>query len=134
MNEAIRCIEEFSAVSGLRKNLNKSVLFPVKKCDLSQLDNIPVKNSVTYLGVVIDKNVNNRCNLSYNAIIHQVNKKFNMWLMRALSLNERVLLSKAEGILRSVYVSLSLATPPAVCKNLDKKFCVTLFGETSVTT
>ncbi len=78
---------------------------------------IKLKN---YLGVVIDKNVNNHCNLNYNAIIQQVNKKFNMWLMRDLSLNGRVLLSKAEGMSRSVYVSLSLAMPPAVCKNLDK--------------
>lgn len=45
VNTAIRCIGEFSAVLGLRMNLNKSVLFPIKKCELQQLDNIPVKNS-----------------------------------------------------------------------------------------
>lgn len=122
VSKVISCIGEFSAVSGLRMNLNKSVLFPIKNSDLVQLDNIPVKKSVTYLGVVIDKNADNRCELNYNPIIQQVSKKFNMWLMRDLSLNGRVLLSKAEGISRSVYVSLSLAMPPAICKNFAKKF------------
>lgn len=96
-------------------NLNKSVLFPIKNCDLLELDNIPVKNSLTYLGVVIDKNVNNCCNLNYDAITQQECKRLNMWLMRNLSLNGRVLLSKAEGISAS-----ALAMPPTECKNLDK--------------
>lgn len=62
-------IGEFSAVSGLRMNLNKSVLFPIKKCDLVQLDNIPVKNSPTYLVSVIGKNAKIHCDLNYNPII-----------------------------------------------------------------
>ncbi len=43
-----------------------------------------------------------------------------MWLMRDLSLNSRVLLSKAEGISRSVYVSLSLAMPTEIYQKRDK--------------
>ena len=43
-----------------------------------------------------------------------------MWLQRDLSIQGRVLLSKAEGISRSVYVSLSLDFPPKVIKQLDK--------------
>ena len=120
VNKVVRCIEEFSAVSGLRMNLIKSALFPIKECNLSELDNIPVKNSITYSGVVIDKNEKNRYSLNYNTIIQQVSKKLNMWLMRDLSLNGRVLLSKTEGISRLVYVSLSLAMPPIICKKLDQ--------------
>ncbi len=118
--KAISCIDEFSTVSGLRMNLNKSVLLPIKESDLSDLDGIPVKNTVTYLGVVVDKNENNRCNLNFNPITQQIAKRFNMWLKRDLSLNGRVLLSKAEGISRSVYVSLSLEMPPAIYKKLDQ--------------
>ncbi len=120
MNKAVRCTGEFSAVSGLSRNLNKSVLLPIKECDLSELDDIPVKNTVTYLGVVIDKNENNRCHLNFNPIIQQITKKFHMWLMRDLSLNGRVLLSEAEGISWSVCVSLSLEMPLAVYKKLEK--------------
>lgn len=43
-----------------------------------------------------------------------------MWLQRHLSIQGRVLLSKAEGISRSVYVSLSLDIPPEVTRQLDK--------------
>lgn len=82
-------------MSGLRINLNKSVLLPIKESDQSDLDGIPVKNTVTYLGVVVDKNENDRCNLNFNPITQQIAKRFNMWLMRDLSV-------------RSVYMSLSL--------------------------
>lgn len=40
--------------------------------------------------------------------------------MRDISIIGRVLLSKAEGISRSVYASLSLDVPPKVIKALDK--------------
>lgn len=40
--------------------------------------------------------------------------------MRDLSLNGRVLLSKAEGISRAVYLSLSMGMPASVYKKLDK--------------
>lgn len=43
-----------------------------------------------------------------------------MWLMRDLSLSGRALLAKAEGISRSVYVSLSLEMPPAIYRKLDQ--------------
>ncbi len=120
ISKAIECIDEFSQVSGLKMNLNKSVLLPIKGNDLSELNGIPVKNTVTYLGVHIDKNETNRCSLNFDPIIQQITKRFNMWLMRDLSLSGRVLLAKAEGISRSVYVSLSLEMPPAIYKKLDK--------------
>ncbi len=40
--------------------------------------------------------------------------------MRDISLFGRVLLSKAEGISRSVYMSLSLEVPPKTIKDLDQ--------------
>ena len=120
VNKVIDCINEFSTVSGLKMNLSKSVLLPIKESDLSDLNGIPVKNTVTYLGVVIHKNEKDRCSLNFNPITQQIARRFNMWLMRDLSLSGRVLLSKAEGISRSVYMSLSLEMPPAIYKKLDK--------------
>lgn len=52
----IRCIEAFTAVSGLKMNCDKSVLFPLKDCSSTEIENIPVKHQLTYLGVVICKN------------------------------------------------------------------------------
>lgn len=37
---------------------------------------------------------------NFIAIIDQIREKFNMWLLRELSVNEGVLLSKDEGISR----------------------------------
>ncbi len=37
-------------------NLDKSVLFPLKDCSSSEIENIPVKHKLTYLGVIICKN------------------------------------------------------------------------------
>ncbi len=47
-------------------------------------------------------------------------KKNNLWLMRDISIFGRELLSKAEGISRSVYTSLSLDVPPKIIKDLDQ--------------
>lgn len=44
--KAINCI--ISVVSGLKMNLNKSVLLPRTECDQSEVNGIPVKNTVTY--------------------------------------------------------------------------------------
>ncbi len=49
------CINESPNVSGLKMNVDKSVLFPIKSCSLS--DCIPIEEKMTCLGIVICKNV-----------------------------------------------------------------------------
>ena len=44
----IRCIDAFTAVSGLKMNCDKSVLFPLKDCSSTEIENIPVKHQLTY--------------------------------------------------------------------------------------
>ncbi len=61
-----------------------------------------------------------RSQLYFEPIIEKTKKKFNLWLMRDISIFGRVLLSKAEGISRSVYTSLSLDVPPKIIKDLDQ--------------
>lgn len=61
-------------MSGLKMNLNKSILFPLKECDESEMNGIPVKNTVTYLGVVIDKNEKLGSNLNFDPIVEQITK------------------------------------------------------------
>ncbi len=75
---------------------------------------------MTYLGVIICKDEKMRSDLNFDPIIRKTNNRFNMWLQRDLSLQGRVLLSKAEGISRSGYVCLSLDLPSKVVKTLDK--------------
>ena len=98
-------------------NVHKSVL--IKECNHLQIANIPVKTEATYLGDNICKDEKQRFHIHFYYKIEKIKKRFNLWLLRDLSLNGRVLLSKAEGISRSVYVSLSLDMPQTI-----KLFCM----------
>ncbi len=94
-----------------------SVKLPMKEnCNLSNISGIPIKTTVTYLGVIICKDEKMRNDLNFDPIIRK--NRFNMWLQRDLSLQGRVLLSKVEGNSRSVYVCLCNGCMPvrAVCK------------------
>jgi len=66
------------------------------------------------------KDLNQRSRLNFEPIIEKIKNRFNLWLMRDLSLNGRILLSKAEGISRSVYISMSADVPNNVLNELDK--------------
>ncbi|CDQ93629.1 unnamed protein product [Oncorhynchus mykiss] len=122
VSKAVSCIEDFSLVLGLKININKSVLFPLKDCVLQEVYGIPIKDKVTYLGIVICKDEKQRSELNF---IEKTKKKLNLWLMRGISLHGRVLLSKAEGLSRSgypdlFYVSLSFDLHPKIVKDFDK--------------
>lgn len=53
----------FSAESGLCLNINKCERLPITQCQHTCLHGIPVKSQGTYLGVVITKAEDERCNL-----------------------------------------------------------------------
>lgn len=95
IDEVIKCIEEFSRISGLK--MNKSTLFSLKDCFLKEICGIPIKDDVTYLGIKVCKDLNRRSLLNFDPIIEKIKNRFSMWLMRDLSLYERVLLSKQKG-------------------------------------
>ncbi len=89
---AINSLQSFSKASGLSLNLNKCELLPVKDCLLASIHGIPVRSSVTYLGIQITKNGQSRCSVNFNPIIEKTQKTLNNWLQRDLSLKGRVLL------------------------------------------
>ncbi len=53
-------------------------------------------------------------------LFEKIKNRYNTWLMRDLSLLGHILLSKAEGISRSVYVLMSMEVPKNIVTNLDK--------------
>lgn len=67
-NKAIQCLNEFNIVSGLRINKNKSVVFPLKDCTLREVCGIPIKDTVTYLGIVVCKDPSLRNESNFNPI------------------------------------------------------------------
>ncbi len=66
---AIVLINAFSAASGLCLNIKKCELLALKHCDIPSICNIPVKDTITYLGIVITKDREARCNVNFDFII-----------------------------------------------------------------
>ncbi len=121
---AIDTIKLFSLASGSYLNINKCELLPLKSCNSPLIANIPVKDSVTYLGITINKNQDTGCSLNFNPLIDKVQKRFWSWLQRDLSLKGRILVSKAEGISRLIYASLPLAVSKEISVSIDKMLLV----------
>jgi len=46
IKRVIDCLNSFSLVSGLKLNLNKCELFPLKNCELLDINGIPVKKVI----------------------------------------------------------------------------------------
>ncbi len=84
----VNCIKEFSSLSGLKMNINKSLLFPLKTCRLikkkitrcSYIPVIELYNTVTYLRVIIHKDENERNVLNFKPIINKIKIKCNIRL------------------------------------------------------
>lgn len=91
----------------------------VKSCNAPSICNIPVKDQVTYLGIVINKDQKIRCKLNFDPLIMKTQKKLNSWLQRDLSIRGRILLSKAEGLSRLTYAALSLEVNNRTLKKVD---------------
>lgn len=118
--KAINLVNQFSKASGLCLNIQKCELMSIKSSNDSFLYDIPLKNEVNYLGIVITKDNTSRCQLNFDPIIDKTRKKFNHWLQRDLSLNGRVLLAKSEGISRLTYSAAALNVEPKVGRDIDK--------------
>lgn len=88
--------------------MSKCEILSLHDCNNSVIENIPVKDSVKYLGIFVTKNVIARQHLNFTQRLKRTKSIFNVWLQRDLSILGRVLLSKAEGLSRFVYPSLSL--------------------------
>lgn len=119
---AIKVIEEFSKASGVYLNVKKCELMAVKECSVASYCNIPVKTEVKYLGIIINKNQQNRSSLNFIPIIQKTQRKLNQWLSRDLSLRGRVLISKAEGISRLTNTAIALQVDDIISKEIDKMF------------
>jgi len=119
---ALECISKFSKSSGLMLNLNKcEILFIHNSIDII-VENIPVKDSVKYLGIHISKNKHIPEQLNFMPKIKKTKNILNNWLQRDLTLFGRVLLSKAEGLSRYVYPALSLYVSDKTSKVINKTF------------
>lgn len=61
-----------------------------------------------------------RVSLKFNPAFEKIKSKFNLWLLRDLSLRGRVLLSKAEGISRLIYIASTIYLDNKTVKSIDQ--------------
>lgn len=128
-------MSQYISASGLSLNVKKCTLFPLKDNDtpLTEFEGIPVREEVTYLGINICKNQLDRVQSNVQPLMVKTKKRFDMWLMRDLSLKGRVLLSKTEGLSRLVYPAKVLDVPKSCIKKKLIQPYSTLYGKTSHT-
>ncbi len=57
---------------------------------------------------------------NFNPAFEKIKRKFNLWLLRDLSLRGRVLLSKAEGISRLTYIASTIHLDNKTVNTIDQ--------------
>lgn len=97
----INLVSHFSKASGLQLNLKKCELMALAE---SHLFNIPLKNEVKYLGIVITKDPKIR-EIRSNLIDNMKKSQniLNMWVQRDISIFGRILIQKSEELSRFIY-------------------------------
>ncbi len=94
-------------------------MFPLKNGQSIDINGIPVKKVFTYLGIKICKDEKDSGQLNFQHVLQKNKNRFNLWLMRDLSINGRIILSKTEGLL---YPAISLDVPSNIIKEVDTIF------------
>ena len=118
ISKPLEKIHSFSLASGLKLNVAKCEILTLNNTEETSMCEIPVKK-IKYLGIHISKNLNERQDNTFKPKIQKTKNIFNIWLQRDLWMLGRVLLSKADGISRFVYPSLSPYVKPSLCKDIN---------------
>ncbi len=116
----LEALKLFSHASGLSVNHTKSEIMTIHHSDISDVCGIKVKQTVRYLGIVINKCSSERIESNFSKCLLKAKTVFNCWSQRNLTIHGRVLHSKAEGISRLVYPALPLYVNPKMCSDIDR--------------
>ncbi len=119
-----RLLNCFLMPHGLSVNHSKSEIMAVHSLDDMYISGIQVKQVVRYLGIIIRKSASERITIHFSQRLQKTSNNFsnnfNCWLQGNVSIQGRVLISKAEGISRLVYPALSLYVDSNMCSKIDK--------------
>ena len=78
--KAIDLVQQFSLASGLKLIVSTCELLPIHNYDDTFIDNIPIKTTVKYLGILTTKNVIARQQLNFSGKTRKTKDIFNLWL------------------------------------------------------
>lgn len=117
VEKALDRISLFSKASGLTLNIKKCQILPIHICVHRNIASIRVENDIKYLGILVSNNAIRREDVNIANCILGMEKDFSRWLTTNLTIFERNLLAKAEGISKVIYPCHSMYISP---KNVKK--------------
>jgi len=126
-NKVIKCVfnilEEFSMVSGLKVNINKTQVMPIGKdvSNISEIKEFSICDSMTVLGITVCCNLKRMIKLNYEPVIQVIKNCLRIWNQRQLSLFGRIEIVKTLGISRLVYLLSLLPSPGKDYLNIIEK-------------
>lgn len=125
LREILKCLDDFSRISGLTINYNKSKIFfspnlsATQVTRWGQMSGIPTTRNIgTYLGVPLRHGKVPRSH--YNYILDHMRAKHASWKASSLSLAGRKLLVKSVMASIPAYTMQSQILPAHVCTKIDK--------------
>ena len=114
---------EFAKYSGLKLNIEKSILVPIGVRHQVPEIQYPVKlskDSFNMLGVELGRDVQKCLKANFHNKIEKIKKQMNIWSQRGLTLMGKVLISKSMGISNLIYSMTCLQSQDNVLENAPK--------------
>ena len=134
----MKIIQDFSKISGLHANLDKTSVTPLGNCfSIAKEDqickdlNLKWVTEFTLLGITFDSKLLKLYN-NFEVKIIKVQSLIEKWKRRNLTLNGRVAIAKAILLLQFVYLLTTLNTnTTAICNQVQKLLNKYILGETN---
>ena len=106
VHNLIKTINIFSNVSGLKLNLEKSLLFylgPWRNRKTTIMDMEVAKDTFNMLGICVGRDRGDKSAVNFTSKIDKMSKKFQIWSQRQLTIVGRNLVSKTFGVSNLIY-------------------------------
>jgi DNA-binding transcriptional regulator YhcF (GntR family) len=114
IDEIFKSLEEFSKITGLKINKEKTEILPLGTANIKELNRktLPfVKESVKTLGVLINKDKTKLIQQNFDPIIEKIDNSIKFWQSKGLSLQGRITIVKTQIVSKLVYVLNVLPSP-----------------------
>ena len=127
IKEVFKIIQEFTKISGLEVNKDKSELMLIGKWKLEEIENLgleivdTMKITGVHFGKLASRPKTNK--LNFESMIRGVENNLQKWKCRILSVLGRVTVVKSEGLSRLQFLANATVIPQDYRKKLDKPIC-----------
>ena len=123
--EVLSKIKEFSKISGLQYNTNKTYAFQMSPlaAKINEYENIVFVDKIKLLGIWYGRNSSARTiKENWEGKIEQLERIFALWSKHRLSLIGKVLVVKVFGLSLFIYIMKSIGLPPSVLQRINRMF------------